>query len=190
MNLKLICLLSAAALFLGCAQDFPSTTTTPYPPHTYNPLVTHIPLGGDPRQNSDVFDTDKVLDKATLPELNDLPAVPIANRTGPPKKYTGIIKNKTAYEVSVPSKNSGAALIIPARGWIEYVAFEPHFSLTAYHNGKPFYCMNINTDPKNYAFMCDKYDFMVEIVKPEPKSKANRKMKKRVRKKPKVDEEC
>ena len=67
----------------------------------------------------------------------------------PPRKYTGIIKNKTAYEVSVPSGNSGATLIIPARGWIEYTSYERHFDLTAYHAGKPFYCMKINADPRD-----------------------------------------
>ncbi len=106
----------------------------------------------------------------------------------PPQKYTGIIKNKTACEVSVPSGNSGATLIIPARGWIEYSSYERHFDLTAYHAGKPFYCMKINADPKTYAFMCDKYDFMVEIVKPEPKSTAPGKKMKRYKKRPECDQ--
>jgi hypothetical protein len=180
MNLKLICLFSAMFLFLGCVQDFPSTTSTPYPPYTYNPLVTNPPLGGNPNPAFDPFE----IDRAAMPALGDLPATPITNRAGPARKYTGIIKNKTGYEVSVPSGNSGATLVIPARGWIEYVAYERHFNLTAYRDGKPFYCMNINVKTRDYAFMCDRYDFMVEIDKPEPKPQVVPK-KKRYKKKPK-----
>ena len=154
--MKIVGLMLVAALllvFAGCAQDFPSTASSPYPPYTYNPLVTGAPPCDTPASE-------------------------------PPQKYTGIIKNKTGYEVSVPSGNSGATLIIPARGWIEYTAYERHFDLTAYHAGKPFYCMKINADPKSYAFKCDKYDFMTEIVKPEPKAQApgGKKMKRYKRK--------
>jgi hypothetical protein len=183
MNLKIICLVSAMVLCLGCVQNFPSTSSTPYAPYTYNPLVTQIPLGGNPNPPFDPFE----IDKAALPELNDLPATPITNRAGPPRKYTGIIKNRTALEVSVPSGNSNSTLVIPARGWIEYISYERHFNLTAYQDGKPYYCMNINAEPRNYAFMCDRYDFMVEIVKPEPKPRVAPK-KKHYKKKPKREE--
>ena len=179
MNSKIICLLSALVVFAGCVQNFPSTVTTPYPPHTYNPLVTHIPLGGNPNPTFDPLEVEK----AAMPELKDLPSTPIVDRAGPARKYTGIIKNKTRYEVSVPSGNSGATLIIPARGWIEYTAYARHFDLTAYHDGKPFYCMNINASVGDYPYMCDRYDFMVEIVKPEPKSTAPGKKMKRYKKK-------
>jgi len=186
MNLKIICLASVAALCLGCGQNwfgqtFPSAHSTPYPPYTYNPLVTPIPLGGNP--NPTTFDPFEI-DKGALPALSDLPATPITNRAGPPRRYTGIIKNKTALEVSVPSGNSGSTLVIPARGWIEYISYARHFNLTAYHDGKPYYCMNINAEPRNYAFMCDRYDFVVEIVKPEPQPKIAPKHK-RYKKKPK-----
>jgi len=184
MNLKIICLLSVAALGLGCVQNFPSTQSTPYPPYTYNPLATPIPLGGNPKPTT--FDPFEI-DQGALPEISDLPATPITNRAGPPRKYTGIIKNKTALEVSVPSGNSGSTLVIPPRGWIEYISYARHFNLTAYQDGKPYYCMNINAEPRNYAFMCDRYDFLVEIVKPEPKLKVAPKQK-RYKKKPKGEE--
>ncbi|MCX5892678.1 MAG: hypothetical protein NTW80_06855 [Deltaproteobacteria bacterium] len=185
MNTKIICLLSAMVMCFGCVQNFPSTVTTPYPPHTYNPLVTHIPLGGNPNPTFDPLEVEK----GAMPELRDLPASPVVDRAGPARKYTGIIKNKTAYEVSVPSGDSAATLIIPARGWIEYTAYARHFNVTAYHDGKPFYCMNITASVRDYAFMCDRYDFMAEIVKPEPKPKALHKKMKRYKKKPKSDEE-
>jgi hypothetical protein len=183
MNIKMICLLGVMVLVLGCAQDFPSMQSTPYPPYTYNPMVTHVPPGSNPNQPFDPFEVEQ----SALPPLRDLPQPAALKRSGPPRKYTGIIKNKTRYEVSVPSNNSGATLTIPARGWIEYISYTPHFDLTAYREGKPFYCMNINADPRTYDFMCDKYDFMVEIVKPEPKSKPILK-KKRLKRRAKCDE--
>ncbi|MCL4503361.1 MAG: hypothetical protein M1438_16170 [Deltaproteobacteria bacterium] len=185
MNRKIICLLGAMALLAGCAQDFPSTVTTPYEPYTYNSLVTKIPPGGNPNPTFDPLQVEK----SALPDIKDLPSSPVVDQAGPARKYTGIIKNKTRYEVSVPSGNSGATLTIPARGWIEYTAYARHFPLTAYHNGKPFYCMNINASVGDYPFMCDRYDFMVEIVKPEPRPLAPGKKMKRYKRKAKVVEE-
>ena len=94
--------------------------------------------------------------------------------------YTGIIKNKTGYEVSIPSENSGATLLIPAHSWIEYTIWTRCADVTAYHDGKPFYCLKLSAQPKEYPFMCSKYDFMAEIVKPEPAGKY-KPMKKRKR---------
>ena len=58
MNSKIICLLSALVVFAGCTQNFPSTVTTPYPPHTYNPLATPIPPG-NPNQTFDPLEVEK-----------------------------------------------------------------------------------------------------------------------------------
>jgi hypothetical protein len=82
--------------------------------------------------------------------------------------YTGIIKNNTRYEVSIPSENSDATLVIPAHSWIEYTMWTRSTDVTAYHDGKPFYCLKLFANPCEYPFMCKKYDFMAEIVKPEP----------------------
>lgn len=84
------------------------------------------------------------------------------------RSYTGIIKNKTRHTVSIPSENSDATLLIPAHGWIEFTIWTPKSNVTAYYKGKPFYCLNILTHPQEYPFMCKKYDFMVEILPPEP----------------------
>ena len=54
--------------------------------------------------------------------------------------YTGIIKNKTRYEVSIPSENSDATLVVPAHSWIEYTMWTHQADVTAYRDGKPFYC--------------------------------------------------
>jgi hypothetical protein len=81
--------------------------------------------------------------------------------------YTGIIKNTTRYEVSIPSENSGGTLVIPPHGWIEYTIWTHTVDVTAYHDGKPFYCLKLSARPQGYPFMCKKYDFMAEIVKGE-----------------------
>lgn len=82
--------------------------------------------------------------------------------------YTGIIKNKTRYKISIPSKNSDATLIIPPHSWITYTIWVKHENVTAYHRGNPYYCLNILAHPGEYPFMCKKYDFMVEILPREP----------------------
>jgi len=96
--------------------------------------------------------------------------------------YTGIIKNKTRYEVSIPSENSDGTLVIPPNSWIEYTIWTHQSDVTAYYEGKPFYCLKLSAHPKEYPFMCKKYDFMAEIVKPEPAGAGKYKpMKKRKR---------
>ncbi|MGO8760977.1 MAG: hypothetical protein ACLP2P_07885 [Desulfobaccales bacterium] len=96
--------------------------------------------------------------------------------------YTGIIKNKTRYEVSIPSENSDATLTIPPNSWIEYTIWTHQADVTAYYEGKPFYCLKLAAHPQEYSFMCSKYDFMAEIVKPEGSGRGKYKpMKKRKR---------
>ena len=68
----------------------------------------------------------------------------------------------------MPSENSDATLVIPPHSWIEYTMWTRRANVTAYHDGKPFYCLKLWADPSEYSFMCNKYDFMAEIVKPEP----------------------
>jgi len=100
--------------------------------------------------------------------------------------YIGIIKNKTKYSLSIPSLNSGGTLIVPSKGWIEYIVYSPKFELDAYYNGKPIWCDNISVTPEKYEYMCKKYDFMAEIVQPEPTSKTSegkyKKMKRAIKK--------
>jgi hypothetical protein len=103
-------------------------------------------------------------------------AIDTPSRTVPPAMpevqdgvpYTGVIQNKTSFEVSIPSDNSDAALIIPPHGWIEYTIWTHRFDVAAYQNGDPFYCLKLIANPQAYTFKCKKYDFMAEIVKAEP----------------------
>jgi len=100
------------------------------------------------------------------------------------RPYTGIIKNQTKYEVSIPSENSGATLVVPPYSWIEYNTWTQRTDVTAFRDGKPFYCLKIFAKPQQYPFMCKKYDFMEEIVKPEPKTTPS-KLKRRIKRKTK-----
>lgn len=128
-----------------------------------------------------VFDPLKI-DPSALPDINNLPAPPIQ----PAKKYTGIIKNNTRYEVSIPSRNSSATITIPPYSWVEYTAWHSFFRLTVYQDGKPFYCLNVHAHIQNYPFMCKKYDFIAEIVKEEPvirEEPSKLKPRKRIKKK-------
>jgi hypothetical protein len=136
---------------------------------------------------SDLIFDPVAVDPSALPDLRDLP-FPGTKKTESARPYTGIIKNKTKYEVSVPSGNSDTTLVIPPYGWIEYTAWTRKFNVTAYHHGKPFYCLKINAHPKNYAFMCSKYDFIAEIVKPVPVRKYKPLRKKRLKKRSKGDD--
>jgi hypothetical protein len=96
--------------------------------------------------------------------------------------YTGIIKNRTRYQVSIPSDNSDATLVIPPYGWIKYTIWTHKFDVAAYHNGDPFYCLKLVAHPQQYTFKCEKYDFMAEIVKPEPVRRYKPVRKRRIRK--------
>ena len=96
---------------------------------------------------------------AAIPELRDFPYPSNIKRRAPARRYTGIIKNKTRYEVSVPSENSDATLVIPPHSWIEYTMWTQHADVTAYRNGKPFYCLTLLANPQAYPFMCKQIRF-------------------------------
>ena len=186
MNPKTIYLCLAIVCCLGCVNPNPGQGSAVSPGATpYSKMELAAKTGVTDSLVLDPYEMEKLM----LPEMSDLPAPANLRNKYPPRKYIGIIKNTTAQEVSVPSSSSGATLIIPPRGWIEYVSYARRFNVTAYHDGKPFYCMKINAKPRTYAFMCDKYDFLAEIVKPEPVKKSQPlKKKRRLKKKPKSEE--
>lgn len=156
MDKKFIALAALVLFSFGCAGGPPSGQTA----HETNKAVMASNGTG---QSGPVFDPLNI-DGSALPDINDLPAPPIQS----PHKYTGIIKNNTRFDVSIPSRNSDATITIPAYSWVEYTAWNSFFNLTVYQDGKPFYCLNIHAHLQNYPFMCKKYDFIAEIVKEEP----------------------
>ena len=139
----------------------------------------------------DLFFDPLTPDPSALPSRSDLPVPANLYDNQRARRYTGIIKNKTGYEVSVPSENSDATLVIPPHSFIEYTMWTRRADVTAYRDGKPFYCLKLWADPSEYPFMCSKYDFIAEIDKPEAagrstgKYKPMKKRKYRVKKQPK-----
>ncbi len=103
---------------------------------------------------------------------------------GPLPPYVGIVKNNSNYDISLPSENSQATLIVPAQGWIEFVVWDPKFDLVPYLDGKPFACQKVMVKPYAFPYMCKDYDFLVEInlPRPTPTKKHYKKYKKRYRK--------
>jgi len=181
MKKTIICLLAMTCLCLagafGPSQAADQTTATP-------PLVKPGP-GAQvvaPDGRSPYF--EPLPDETMLPDIRELPVPSRFKKVA--RQYVGVIKNKTGYDLSVPSRNSGATLIIPARGFIEYISYEKDFDVTVYRDGKPFYCLKIIAHPREYAYMCkNDYDFLAEIVKPEPVAKQKYRKMKRAIKKPK-----
>jgi hypothetical protein len=180
MDKKIIVVAALAVWCLGYvpgdAQGAGNYSQTPAPG-----VSSDLPKAGGTRDL--VFDP-LTPDASGLPNRRDLPFPANLRDNETARRYTGIIKNKTRYEVSVPSENSDATLVIPANSWIEYTVWTRRTEVTAYHDGKPFYCLKLMANPSEYPFMCKKYDFMAEIVKPEPpgKYKPMKKRKYRVRK--------
>ena len=180
MKEKIICLVAIICLCLLCASDRTQAESQP-------PKATPVVTPGVAAKTIDAPSRGVIFDpigeaEAALPEMGDLPVPPRMKKSA--RQYTGIIKNKTGYDVAIPSRNSGATLTIPARGWTEYISWDKNFDLTVYQDGQPFYCLQIMSHPREYAYMCKKYDFIAEISKAEPAKsyRPGRKLKRRVKK--------
>ncbi len=172
MDKKIIIFVAIMLFSLGCATQQNQPASYPSP-------------GGASNMRSPealVFDP---IDPSALPEVRDLPVSITFDKPKTARRYTGIIKNITSYDLAVPSKNSSATFSLPAKGWIEYTAWEQKFDLTVYRDGKPFYCLRINAHPREYPYMCKKYDFIAEVVAAEPVKESKPVRKKRsIKKKP------
>jgi hypothetical protein len=170
MDKRLVIFLAVMLVALGCAAPVQQQQVTPAGPVSSQALV-FDPIG-----------------PSALPEVQDLPVSVTFNKAKTSRRYIGIIKNTTGYDLAVPSKNSSAALPLPAKGFIEYTAWQQKFDLTVYRDGKPFYCLKIEAHPKGYPYMCSNYDFFAEVVAAEPVKKHKPVRKKRHKKKKPVDE--
>ena len=178
MKEKIICLVTVICLGLAGAIDRTQAAEQSAPSA---PVVKNGPNGSVPGTQQQGVYFEPLPDETFLPEMRDLPVPRRFKETT--RKFTGIIKNRTSCDVQLPSGNSDATLTIPAHGWIEYISWIRGFGLTIYCDGKPYYCLNIHANPKAYPFMCKKYDFMAEIVKPEGvEGYPGKKLKRRVHK--------
>ncbi|MFP3867587.1 MAG: hypothetical protein ACLFUU_05420 [Desulfobacteraceae bacterium] len=121
------------------------------------------------QQSASPADSAMLIDPASyelagLPEIRDLPL------PQPPKKahkkvrsYVGVIRNYTNHEIFIPSQNSQGTLMVPPRGWIEFITWTDQVNFTAYVDGKPYRCFKIKAKRGEYPFMCEDYDFMAII---------------------------
>jgi hypothetical protein len=182
MNKKIIAVTAIAFLCLGYVAANAQVADVYGPMSDYRMVDPAV----SPHAKQAVGAGDLIFDPLTpeataLPGRGELPVPANLWYNERARKYTGIIKNKTRYEVSVPSESSDATLIIPPHSWIEYTIWTRRANVTAYNDGKPFYCLKLLADPSEYPFMCKKYDFMAEIVKPEAVPGKYKPMKKRKR---------
>jgi hypothetical protein len=115
----------------------------------------------------EAVDMLKKADPSALPNLSDLPGV-APEKVQPEKiqKYTGLIENFTDYDISIPSGNSGAVLIVPAHRWIEYVTWSPNVHLFGFLDGKQVYYQSLRAQPKKFKYMGNCYDFVAAIQPP------------------------
>jgi hypothetical protein len=191
MKKILVCLCGIMWLLSGCAQFYSKEEIVYDQGKLQKFAYVNESQGSKKSEANDTnflsaIDVIRKTDPGALPQLGDLPKAPPSMINPRPRKYTGIIKNNTKYEVSIPSRNSDGTLTIPPYGWIEYISWKKNFDLTVYSDGQPFYCLNIAADPRNYQYACKCYDFIAEITKPEPVEKG--KMKRRIRKRVKPKE--
>jgi hypothetical protein len=124
----------------------------------------------DPGQRPKIFlDPVEEMEKATIPVLpnpQDFPFVAGKSKKGRVREYKGLIQNYTKYDVSIPSSNSGATLIVPANGWLEYVNWEPNVRLKGFVNGKQVYYQSLRAQAGKFKYMGNSYDFLAEIQPP------------------------
>mgnify|MGYP005846974195 CR=1 FL=1 len=79
------------------------------------------------------------------------------------RPYRGLVRNFADVDISVPSLDSDAIIIVPAQGAVEYTVWQPNFTLVAFVNGKEVYCRRIQVAARQHTIFCKKYDFLAEI---------------------------
>jgi len=134
----------------------------------------------DSSEFMEAIDIIKQADPTALPELEEfgLGSHRLKSRK---RAYTGVIRNMTGHELTVPSQNSQGTIIIPPRGWVEYTVWDPIVTFSPYLDGEPYRCFTIKPKVKAYELMCKHYDFMA-IIPAEEKPRLYKKYKQRYRK--------
>jgi len=82
--------------------------------------------------------------------------------------YVGVIRNLTKNDISFYSENSQGTVVVPAKGWVEYVVWHENFDLIGYLKGDQYYCKKMEVTPGHFQFNCKYYDFMAIIGTEEP----------------------
>lgn len=79
------------------------------------------------------------------------------------RPYVGLIRNFSSLDISIPSEDSDATLILPSRGQMEYTVWKPNVKIFGYVEGNRVYYQSIRVEPKKYTFMGKSYDFLAEV---------------------------
>lgn len=80
------------------------------------------------------------------------------------RPYVGLMRNFSARDISIPSQNSDATLILPAQGQLEYIVWKPNVDIFGYADGRQVYFQNIRINPrKKYTFFGKSYYFLAEV---------------------------
>jgi hypothetical protein len=78
--------------------------------------------------------------------------------------YKGLLRNFSNVDISIPSQDSSATLILPAGGQMEYTVWKPNFDIRGYVERTQVYYKNITIGPKTkYTFFGNTYDFLAEV---------------------------
>jgi len=92
------------------------------------------------------------------------PAPDIELRGQEIQPYKGLLRNFSSMDVSIPSQNSSATLILPAGGQMEYIVWKPNFDIFGYVERTQVYHKNITIGPSTkYNFFGKTYDFLAEV---------------------------
>ena len=79
------------------------------------------------------------------------------------RPYVGLIRNFSACDISIPSHDSSATLVLPARGQMEYIVWQPDVKLFGFIEGKQVYYRSLRVEPRKYTFFGKSYDFLAEV---------------------------
>lgn len=141
------------------------------PPH----LQAHKEIPGD---LSNPEKTTSLSEGNALPGLADIVQPPFTATIPPPtpqmlptQRYRGLIQNLSKYDISIPSANSDATLIVPAHAWLEYVTWEPEIRLFGFVDGKQVYFQRLRVRPGAYQYLGNSYDFVATIQPVPPQSR-------------------
>lgn len=103
------------------------------------------------------------------------------------RPYVGLVRNLADVDISIPSANSNATVIVPARRSLELTVWEPQAKIFGYVDGKEVFCQSITVRPKQYSQFCKKYDFLVEMFTEPPPSDLPASTPDRFRNRPRSD---
>lgn len=162
-------LLGLTLLLIMCGTELAGGLLPASPAQAQREIPGTLPDPEKIRPTPDGDDLPSLVDVAQPPLAATLPPTP--QPLLPTQRYLGLIQNLSKYDVSIPSANSDATLIVPAHGWLEYVAWEPEVRLAGFVEGKQVYFQRLRVRPRAYQYLGNSYDFVATIQPVPPPSR-------------------